>query len=146
MNNETIKEIRAAHERLGKLLSQMESAQPAYEVQPDPLEGKSVESFIQGAETGLNYGKQNLWYCTVTTIWGIAANSQRPIPHHLHRVAERTVGKFYLVEGCSGDLPTSFALYLGNSYVQWSHRANTPIFTGIHLNTLSMYEVTPTEL
>lgn len=127
------------HQEMGILLSQMEAAEVPT-VEHDPLEGKAVEGFDA---SGLNHNTQNLW--SLNGRWGVTIGLGDTTPHHLTRVTERTVGRFYLIERCSGDNPTSFALYLGETYVKWSNTANSPIFVGVQNNTLSMYEVTPTE-
>ena len=137
-------QVRKMHQELGILLSQMEAAEvPSKEA--DPLEGKQVEGFNGGENIGLNYGGHHLWYVSGSSNWGIASATCTPAPHHLTRVTERTVGRFYLCEGQDGSHPNNFGLYLGGKYVKWSIMDNRhPILINDNVQRLTMYEVTPT--
>lgn len=143
---EEIKEIRAAFERIGKLLDQMEGVPTATEV--DPLEGKQVEGFSGFKNIGLNCGEHHLWYGDTYNTWNVMHKEpEHPTPYHLTRVTERTVGRFYLIEGRRGNIPQDFALYLGDKCVGWEYVDETepachPIYVSKDMSDLSMYEVT----
>lgn len=144
---ETIKEIREAHERIGKLLGQMEAAKVPAGAEVDPLEGKAVEGFYKGGvNTALIKGVQQLFFHPDYNPFCISPYKQRPTtPHHLTRVTERKVGRFYLIEGQDGSQPFHFGLFLGGEYVRWANSEVAPVNIVRNIDRLSMYEVTPTE-
>ena len=106
----------------------------------DPLEGKNVEGFYNGAAI---YGEHQLIFARYFKCWAVSVKCQTT-PHHLTRVTERTVGRFYLIEDSNGDKPYHFGLYLGGKYVRWTAEANYPLYVSDSLEYLTMYEVTPT--
>lgn len=108
----------------------------------DPLEGKQVEGFNNNNGNGLNYGDLHLW-APKKGVWAICRD-QTPIPHHLTRVTERTVGRFYLIEGQDGSQPFHFGLFLGDKYVRWANSEHAPVHVYRKIEKLTMYEVTPT--
>ena len=112
-------------------------------IEHDPLEGKAVKGFYTSAvSTGLIFGKQQLFFEPKNSVFCVATHRD-PAPHHLTRVTSRTVGRFYLIEGCSGDKPQDFGLYLGDKYVRWGGDPYYPIFNSPITDDLTMYEVTP---
>lgn len=111
----------------------------------DPLEGKAVEGFSGGKNIGLNNGEHHLWYSASDKVWKVMHDvSGGRNPHHLTRVAERTVGRFYLIEGQDGSQPFHFGLFLGDKYVGWANSEHAPFHVYRKIEKLTMYEVTPT--
>lgn len=139
MEHSQIREqVRKMHQEMGILLSQIEAA--TVPATADPLEGKAVEGFNGGA---VIYGEHQLIFAPYFKCWAVAVKSQTT-PHHLTRVTERTIGRFYLVEGQDGSQPFHFGLYLGDKYVRWANSEVAPVNIVRSIDRLTMYEVTPT--